>query len=638
MSAVLRIQLSYVSSTTVEVRVEDSARGEPRQVVEMPLQGAAIQTLLNVLEASDTGNQTLTDSEAATLQRVGILDEARVPAADVLRRRVGRLLFNALFPTSDQADHDVRAAFVATLAQAGQQREPVTLQLRFDRDAVDLASLPWELLAYDEEPLVASGRVQLTRYVTFAQATAPYPVTDRLEVLTITARPRDALTLDPAAETDAIRAAFDDLAQRGVVRIHSLSPPTPDALAAAVNARTYHVIHFDGHGVFGRRCPLCGAFNSEDTPVCANTRCGARLDDAFLEGFLLFESNKGDGFSQMVSPRELATVLSERQVRLFIASACQSGAVKGATVFNSIGPRLLLAGIPAVVAMQYSVPVDSTVVFSKEFYAALARSESVAAATSAGRRILVSRGTWHIPALYLRSRDGEGNLFRFRDPQRWQSELVGGDSAVRIYFRPAGSPGPDWDVLHPPEAAPYKFLSPYETADKAVFFGRSGETRELLGEVLQQPVVVLQGPPGIGKTSLVNAGLIPDLLDSGYLVLAVGQHNDPVAALIEAVGRSTALHVDVSSVHDLPGLISVLQQEIGHPVAVVFDQLEEFLGASNSDGRANLARQLAACAAQTLPLPFRAVLVVREDYVGRLTALGEGLPGLWKTPVSLGPL
>ncbi|MEZ4771348.1 MAG: CHAT domain-containing protein, partial [Caldilineales bacterium] len=501
-----------------------------------------------------------------------------------------------------------------------------------------MASLPWELLAYDDEPLVASGRVQLTRYITFAQATAPYPVTDRLEVLTITARPRDALTLDATAEVDAIQAAFDALAQRRIVRIHSLSPPTPDALAAAVNARTYHIIHFDGHGMVGRRCPYCGRFSNEEALFCTNARCGARLDEASLEGCLLFESNRGDGLSQMVSPRELATVLAERQVRLFIASACQSGAVKGATVFNSIGPRLLLAGIPAVVAMQFSVPVDSTVVFSSEFYAALARSESVAAATSAGRRILINRGTWHIPALYLRSRDGAGNLFRFRDAARWQSELVGGEGAVRVYFVPAGSSGPDWNVLHPPEAAPYKFLSPYEVADKAVFFGRSGETQELLGEVLQRPLALLQGPPGIGKTSLVNAGLVPELLGNGYLVLSVDRQDDPVAALIEAVGRSTALRVDVAGVQDLAGLAALLQQEIGYPLAIVFDHLEEFLRTGDSAAHARLVSQLATLAGQPQPLPVRVVLVVREDFVGRLTAQAAGLPDLWKTPVSLGPL
>ncbi|MEZ4769797.1 MAG: CHAT domain-containing protein [Caldilineales bacterium] len=169
------------------------------------------------------------------------------------------------------------------------------------------------------------------------------------------------------------------------------------------------------------------------------------MDEASLEGCLLFESNRGDGLCRW-SARELATVLAERQVRLFIASACQSGAVKGATVFNSIGPRLLLAGIPAVVAMQFSVPVDSTVVFSSEFYAALAPANG----GRSHQRRPPDPGQprpWHIPALYCAAATAQAICFASAMP-RWQSELVGGEGAVRAYFVPAGSSGPDWNVLH----------------------------------------------------------------------------------------------------------------------------------------------------------------------------------------------
>ena len=602
----------------------------------MPLRGPAIQTLLRVLEAGDLRYCPLSDVEIETLLAVGILEHERLASIDVLHRRVGGLLFDALFPASSEPDHDVRAAFMATLAQAELQRAPLALQLRFDRDAVDLASLPWELLNCNGEQLVSSGRVQLTRYVTFAQATAPYPVTSRLEVLTITARPRDALTLDTAAEPDAIRTAFNDLSERGIVRIDPLSPPTLDALVAAVNARSYHIIHFDGHGTFGRRCQYCGRYQPGDTVFCTTPGCGARLDEATLEGCLLFESNTGDGLSQMVTPHELGTVLTGRQVRLFIASACQSGAVKGASVFSSIGPRLLLAGIPAVVAMQFAVPIDSTVAFSGEFYASLARSESVAAAATAGRKMLVSRGTWHIPAIYLRSRDGEGNLFRFHDQQRPFGELISGAGGVRVYFQPAGAPAPDWDALRPRRAAPYKFLSPYEATDHPVFFGRESMVRELSGEILQRPLTVLQGPAGIGKTSLVNAGLVPRFLDSGYLVVTATEYDDLVPSLSQAVKQSVAAGMNALPQDSLKELANALIQNVGHPLLVVFDHFEEFLRTASAEQRQAFTKQLAECAGTNFPLPVRLLIVVREDFVGRLTALDGSISGLWTAPVSLG--
>ncbi|MCB0002333.1 MAG: CHAT domain-containing protein [Anaerolineae bacterium] len=636
MSAILRVQLSYVSSSAVEVRVEESACGEPRQVVEMPLRGPAIQTLLKVLEAGDLRYCSLSDAETETLRTVGILERDRLSTIDVLHRRAGGLLFDAVFPGSSEPDHDVRAAFMATLAQAELHREPMCLQLRFDRDAVDLASLPWELLNCKGEQLVSSGRVHLTRYVTFGQATAPYPVTNRLEVLTITARPRDALTLDTAAETDAIKTAFSDLSERGIVRIDPLSPPTLDALVAAVNAHSYHIIHFDGHGTFGRRCQYCGRYQPEDTIFCTTPNCGARLDEATLEGCLLFESNASDRLSQMVTPHELGTVLTGRQVRLFIASACQSGAVKGASVFSSIGPRLLLAGIPAVVAMQFAVPIESTVAFSAEFYASLARSESVAAAATAGRKMLVSRGTWHIPAVYLRSRDGEGNLFRFHDQQRPFGGLISGAGGVRVYFQPAGSPAPDWEALRPRSTAPYKFLSPYEAIDHLVFFGRESMVREVSGEILQGPLTVLQGPAGIGKTSLVNAGLVPRFLNNGYMVMTTTEYDNLASSLSQAMTQSVAPDMNALRQDSLKDFANALIQNVGHPLLLVFDHFEEFLRTASAEQRQTFTKQLADCIGTNFPLPVRLLLVVREDFVGRLTALDGNISSLWTAPVSLG--
>lgn len=638
MSAIFRLQLSYVSADTVQVRVEESASGEPRQVLAAPMPAPARKGLIKVLETGSLDEQPLTPAELAGLRSLGLIVDGRLLGPTALHLAVGQALCDVLLPPSREPDHDVQGAFRATLAQAERAATAVALQLRFDRDAVDLAALPWELLVVEGQHVVASGRVQLTRYITFGQATAAYPISDRLDILSIVARPSDALSLDASAERDAIAAALGDLQARRAVRIQLLTPPTFDALVAALNARSYHMVHFDGHGLLARRCPFCQQYQPANSSFCTTPGCGARLDDAALQGCLLFERSASDHRADLISAPDLGAALAGRQVRLLVASACQSAAVGGSDVFASIGPRLVLAGVPAVVAMQFSLPQSAAVAFSSEFYASLARGEAVAAAASAGRRALLSSNAWHIPALYLRSRDGQGQLFRWRDPHHTQAELLGGAGLVRIRFQPAGAPAPDWEALYPRQAAPYKFFSAYETGDHAAFFGRQEATFALLGEVLQRPLVVLHGPSGIGKTSLVNAGLVPELLSHGYLALVVTGCSDPIQALIDAVGQSQALHVDVGAAAGLADLVATLQREVGHPLLVVFDQLEQFLHSASPDQRASLAAQLAACATAPHALPVRILLVVAEDSVGPLAALDEDLPTLWGAPVSLGPL
>jgi tetratricopeptide (TPR) repeat protein len=58
------------------------------------------------------------------------------------------------------------------------------------------------------------------------------------------------------------------------------------------------------------------------------------------------------------------------------------------------------------------------------------------------------------------------------------------------------------------EAEPYVGLRPYEVSEASRFFGRERESYELTQFVLNSRLVVVYGPPGAGKTSLLQAGVL----------------------------------------------------------------------------------------------------------------------------------
>src|SRR5678816_3921581 len=58
----------------------------------------------------------------------------------------------------------------------------------------------------------------------------------------------------------------------------------------------------------------------------------------------------------------------------------------------------------------------------------------------------------------------------------------------------------------------------FRTQDAAFFRGRDGEIKQLLQLVRRERSVVLYGASGLGKTSLINAGLIPRLGDDYFAV------------------------------------------------------------------------------------------------------------------------
>jgi cbb3-type cytochrome oxidase subunit 3 len=64
---------------------------------------------------------------------------------------------------------------------------------------------------------------------------------------------------------------------------------------------------------------------------------------------------------------------------------------------------------------------------------------------------------------------------------------------------------------------PYKGLKSYEEGDSGKFYGRNQETYNLFHQVKFNFLTVVFGKAGIGKTSLLNAGVFPLLRDSGFL-------------------------------------------------------------------------------------------------------------------------
>ena len=103
------------------------------------------------------------------------------------------------------------------------------------------------------------------------------------------------------------------------------------------------------------------------------------------------------GAADFVSTESMENLLLNSPVRLMFLSACQSGVVRGESLFAGLGPGLIRAGVPVVVAMQFSVPVQAAIDFVGSFYGALGRGGTVSRAVAHGRRRLFRGKTWFIP-------------------------------------------------------------------------------------------------------------------------------------------------------------------------------------------------------------------------------------------------
>lgn len=140
-------------------------------------------------------------------------------------------------------------------------------------------------------------------------------------------------------------------------------------------------------------------------------------------------------------------------------------------------------------------------------------------------------------------------------------------------------------VSVPPGIRPYKGLASYRQNDARLFFGRTQSVRSLVDVVTashgQGPVVVT-GASGVGKSSLVQAGIIPQLCsapDCHPVVLTPG--TDPVARLVDALPELADVVDPTDHVAVHAALRAAASRKSSSLLLIVVDQIEELFTQCN---------------------------------------------------------
>jgi hypothetical protein len=401
------LQFTAEAGNCYSLRAESAqgqaARGGPYP---LPYNSVQLSAILTALELERFHPAAFSGPEAAALRALGLLQSNSL-ALD-FHQQIGQTLFQAL-----AREGELRDTLMTDLANARAQGQTLHLELRFDENAVTLARFPWELLHDSRQFLLPRGIATITRYITYPDPTRLLRAQLPLRVLYLESRPVDLSLLPLGLERKALREALHNLSNQELVIFNGLRPPTFRQLVESLSVETYDVLHFDGHGGFGRLCPRpgCKTLNHAEATRCG--KCRADLRQVPPLGCLAFEDEYCG--VEHVSSEELGNAVQGTSLRLIFLSACQSAVVGGGSLFTGVAPGLILAGVPAVAAMQFTVRADAAEVFAKQFYFSLAHGKLLGEAGADGRRqISLARYgySWFTPVLYLRSRDG-GQLFEW---------------------------------------------------------------------------------------------------------------------------------------------------------------------------------------------------------------------------------
>ncbi|OQP67662.1 hypothetical protein A4R26_32955 [Niastella populi] len=161
-------------------------------------------------------------------------------------------------------------------------------------------------------------------------------------------------------------------------------------------------------------------------------------------------------------------------------------------------------------------------------------------------------------------------------------------------------------------AAPYISLKPYTEKEAAIFWGRGRQIRELYEAVFDQdcnPVILLYGQTGVGKSSLLDAGLIPRLKfksDVRYKRRYTGE--GLVKTLLDAL--------NCPSVENIKEYLMTRQRN-GKKLVLIIDQVEEAWTKPLEHGPDEIDQFLTTLKHLVMALPKRTLTVIlgyRKEY------------------------
>ena len=168
---------------------------------------------------------------------------------------------------------------------------------------------------------------------------------------------------------------------------------------------------------------------------------------------------------------------------------------------------------------------------------------------------------------------------------------------------------------------PYKFLASYDIADRDIFYGRDPIIEELAAQVGRHKVILINGASGSGKSSLVNAGLIPRVADNGYTFVAFREYSDPLAQLQAYFDTAHSPSPPQAPTKTADGQGSLLQLIRGFgasPMVIFLDQFERFFVRVADDKRRAFMAAFSHCLRYSDAKDLCFILAFRREFLGQL--------------------
>jgi WD40 repeat protein len=252
---------------------------------------------------------------------------------------------------------------------------------------------------------------------------------------------------------------------------------------------------------------------------------------------------KANGDQQLVDGEGLTSFLGRQKgLQLVFLNGCSS---------KRQAEELRDKGVPAVIGTSEPIDDSAATTLSKAFYEALAAGRSIEQAwLGAKDRVRSDKQTKD--AGYNRSIRLLNKPEKHTPEFPWELYIRPGAEIVKDWNLPGAARNPLFGLPLPAEAflrqpvAPFVGLHYFREEDAAIFYGRGVQIRELYNHLQGiHPIILVYGKSGVGKSSMLDAGLLPRIKDKYKITYARRMQEKGLLgtlelALDELLGEPTA--------------------------------------------------------------------------------------------------
>lgn len=181
---------------------------------------------------------------------------------------------------------------------------------------------------------------------------------------------------------------------------------------------------------------------------------------------------------------------------------------------------------------------------------------------------------------------------------------------------------------------PFRGLEVFREDDAQFFFGRESETQKLYNSLQDYPFLAILGPSGSGKSSLVQAGLLPLLRKDGSLPLIFTPSKSPQEELIFAMlpffskeerppaeQLTRRLQQDHRALHFMSR--ELRENNGAEQICLVIDQFEEIFTLAKDEEEVKCFLENLLYALEQSNRNLQVILTLRTDFLGKCVVWPE---------------